>query len=178
MATPYLYSDIAADTNLWQDWDPDYLALLGVVGGAAAADRAVCGRALLNLATRTPTVLAFTVAGDEDYVYVGYNPTLYPADITSVSTIDNHLVLMVGNDLQTSIPVVLPHDAFGRTAENLCSTTAVITGPAGHAAGPPEHCDGPHIAGVADTNALRARRAMLMPRSLAPAILLGAVNGR
>ena len=68
MATPYLYSDIAADTNLWQDWDPDYLALLAVVGGASASDRAHCSRDLLNLATRTPTVLAVIVHGDNDYV--------------------------------------------------------------------------------------------------------------
>ena len=84
---------------------------------------------------------------------------------------------LVGDDLATAVPVVLPTEAFQRTNAINCFTEAEITGVNGHGANPPVLRHGPHAGGAPNTHALRARRAMLLPPAAASDIISGSANG-
>ena len=76
----------------------------------------ICICILINLAQRSPIVVAFVVKGDEDHVHVGHSPTMYPANLTSVSPFDNLVVVLLGNDVNSSTPLALLASSFARLA--------------------------------------------------------------
>ena len=118
------------------------------------------------------------MSDDEDVVHVGHTLTRFPADLENATTYDNHACVLVGNDLASAIPVVLPVESFQCTDECRCLTSDAIVGVNGHGTvgGPALH-SGPHAQGTADTSAIRVRRAMLLPPSASADILVGAPKG-
>ena len=62
-------ADYYAEEAHFDVWDPDYLGLLGTVGGAAAADRTTCIRALVNISRRSPVCVAMILAEDRSHFF-------------------------------------------------------------------------------------------------------------
>ena len=172
-----LFSALYGDATYWDDPDPDYATLLGTVGGAAGTSWPATRDALMNIAARSPVTLAFVVEGDEDFIYIGHSPSIYPADLLDVTPFDNHMVVLVGNDSAAATPVILPPAAFQRTGDIRCEDVATIIGPGGHGAAPAVFRTGPHAVGptVAELN---NRRAMLLPCSDGQAALADHPDGR
>ena len=112
MAAPGNLSDLVANAGLWEAHRPDYATLLGAVGGAAATDHAACQRSLCNIAQRTPSVLAFVIQGDDDAVHVGIGMSVFPGDPAHATPYDDHMTLLNGNDINNSVPIVLPDISF------------------------------------------------------------------
>ena len=179
MANPStLYSDLVERAHHWEEPSPSYVALTGAVGGGSASNRADTVEAILNLFQRSSMVLAFVVQGDEDCIHVGHSMSKYPASIGSATPFDNHHVVLVGNDLTSSVPVVLPFEAFERTPDLRCPTWDLLTGPTMHGANPPVWRSGPHAAGTADVTEYRVRRAMILPAYLSARALTQVPEGR
>ena len=109
------YSDVVADANNWVDVNPDYAVLLASVGGGANTDRNVAKTHLVNLATQSPTLLAFVLNGDPAHIQVGCAPSSFPVTIGFPTFFDNRVVVLVGNDVSTAVAVVLPEDATSRS---------------------------------------------------------------
>ena len=101
------YATLLGDAALWANLPPNYLALAGVIGDAATnwADTQV---AIANITQHTPTILAFVLDNNLDYIYVGHTPTVYPADPTEAMPFDNHMGILVGRTDAIVTPVVLP----------------------------------------------------------------------
>ena len=142
------FSDVVLEAGLWDDHRPDHTLLLATVGGAAATAGPAVSTALLNIAARSPTVLAFVLAGDIGHVHVGYAPTRFPGDLAFPTPHDGKMVVLIGNNIPTSVPVTLPATAFTRTGAARCFDVASILGVAGHGHGPPILLHGPHLSRV------------------------------
>ena len=160
-------SDYLQDASLWEAPNPDYAQLLTTVGGAANTARADTLRAIVNISERSPVAVALIINGAEDLVHVAHSPSLYPADPLNPRPWDNCCVVLLGNDLATSVPIVLEPEAFSRCGDTRCLASAEIVGVNGHGANPIVYRHGPHAAGTANTNMLRARKAMLLPPTAA-----------
>ena len=171
MAANGNFSDLVADAGLWDAHRPDYAVLLNAVGGASAADRAACQRSLVNISQRTPAVVAFVIQGDDDAIHVGFGLSLFPADPAHATPFDDHMTLLNGDDINNSVPIVLPDDGFTRINATRCSTTAVLRGVTMQGAAPPVLRNGPHAGGAADTDQLRVRKVMLMPPAASQRLL-------
>ena len=137
-----------ADTNIstlfldgmkWADHDPDYGILLNAVGAGSAADTTDCGRDLLNISARSPTVLCFIIQGDEDAIYVGHSPVHYPGNVAAATGYDNLISVLVGNDINSASTFTFPADSFAREANTRVYTREYILGNNMHNAGP--RCD-------------------------------------
>ena len=101
MAAPVLptFTDLLRQDAHWQDADPDYAALQGVVGHAIATAGAGTALVYHNMATRTPVAVAFVLEGDKDYIQVAHSPMIYPADPTNaVPSLDSLVVVLAGRD--------------------------------------------------------------------------------
>jgi hypothetical protein len=160
---PSLFSDVLGDAGHWDSYQPDHALLLATVGAAVATPGPQVSRAILNTASHSPTVLAFVLAGDAEHIHVGYAPSLYPQDLAVATPFDNQVVVLVGDDINLSVPIVLPDDAFTRIADTRVLELATIVGALGHLAAPPVFQAGPHGAGVANTAQIRVRTAFLLP---------------
>ena len=171
------FADLFREASVWTNYDPDYEVLMTTVGHAAATNSNDTAVHIHNTATRTPCVVAFTIAGDEDVVYLGHSPYIYPQDVTSPTAMDGRVVVLVGNRADACVPVVLPADAFGRLAATRVQDVATIVGPQGHGAAPPVYRAGPHAAGP-NVNELRVRRALLLPPSFAATMVSYRDDGR
>ena len=143
MAAPApTFSDLYSDAAQWDEPVPDYDALIlllgGVAGtttGAAVYDRATTMTALANLARRSPTLVAFCPADDNDYIYVGHSLSVYPSDPLNALGFDGNIITLVGNDPASCQPVALPATAFSRT-DVRAKTVDEIRGAAGFGASP------------------------------------------
>ena len=125
------------DNDRWDDPDPDYQALLANhVGGAAATTSAACSRSILNIAQHSPVALAILISGDTDAVHVVHSPTRFPGDPLAPTPYDDKVVVLCGNDLQASVPLVLPDAAFNRVGPETCYTYEYMIGVNGHGAAP------------------------------------------
>ena len=105
MATPHHISTLLGDTAQWDSHAPAYgplMVLMGHVAPATQSSQADAPRLLINLTQRSPFVVAFVVKGDEDHVHVGHSPTMYPADPTSVSPLNNLVIILLGNDVDST----------------------------------------------------------------------------
>ena len=179
MAAPTLHSDLHRNAARWTDASPDYVGLLATAGGGIATPSPDVSTGLVNLATRSPVVLAFIMDSDPDYIYVGHSPTRFPGDLTDPQPFDNDTVVLVGDQDASIVPIVLPNNAFARLPSNVtCHTAAVIRGPAMHAAATVALRSGAHATGDADTNDLRLRKVMLLPTEIATAAISASPNGR
>ena len=172
---PY-FSELVSDDDHWTIPNFDHGALLTVTGGASNNNCTTVRNTLINHACRSPTVGVFMLNGDPEYVYVGYHPTLYPADFANVSPLDDLATVLVGDNLETAETVTFPNTSFTRTNEILAYNRDYITGNNGHAHGPPVfRFDAPN-AGTADTNQLRTRPFLTLSRNMADAVLQMAGN--
>ena len=177
-ALPSRYSVLLANAGLWDDPHPDYTLLTAVVGGAAATDQNATAHAFINTGVRSPVAMAFIIDGEADRVYIGHTPTVFPADISNPSGYDGLVTVLVGDDDAAVIPVVLPTAAFGRRTDVRCLRIDAIVGPGGFgAAAAPVIHQGPHPAGTADTDQLRARNVALLPSGVAAEAVEHASNG-
>ena len=117
------------------------------------------------------------INGDLNHIHVGYGPRAFVADPLNASPYDGGTMVMVGNDLNTTVAVVLPVEAFGRTPQIRCKDIATITGPNGHGAAPPVFRGGPWPHGEPNATQLRARRAFLLPARLSNDLLTTQPSG-
>ena len=176
-ATPSLYSDLTSNAALWPSHDPPYADIMNVLG-SGATNRADVMSGVVGLATRTPIVMAFVIQGDEDHVYMGHSPMTFPTDPLNTTPFDGRVVVFVGNDIASAVPMVLPLEHFGRSDERLVLTHDTILGPTGHGAVPPVYRSGPHATGAPNTHNLRARRVLVMPPSMSTVALTTQPGGR
>ena len=180
MASP-LFSTLLGDAAQWDNPDPYYTLLMTKVGHADHADCLNSNSSAVltvNLAQRSPVAIAFIVEGDDDHVHVGHSPSIYPADPSNASPYDNLVVVLVGDDVNSAIPVVLPAISFARVPDLLTLDFDQVIGAAGFGAAPPVFRFGPHPAGTANTTQLRARRVCLMPCSMAAQAVSTQPGGR
>ena len=183
-APPPLFSDLYGDATKWDEPNPDYNALIlrlgGVAGTGAGAvalfDRDATAHALANLATRSPTLIAFCPSDDNEHIYVGHSLSIYPADPLATLSFDNDLITLVGNDPDSCQPVAIPRVAFTRTNVR-AKTIDEIRGANGFSAAVPVLRQGPHAAGDPDTNDLSVRRVMLIPTHSIPDIMTYLAGG-
>ena len=162
-----LFSDIVTDDAQWGNPNADYAALLAVVGGAAASDRLVTKAAFLTTAVNSPVGCAFVLTGEETHIYVVYQPTAYPDDITAPNVYDGQIAMLVGNDLAVASMVVVPDVAFARCNDTNCYELPFLTGASGHGhAGGAVFRHAIPAGGVPSTGNLRSRPMMLLPREI------------
>ena len=148
-------SALYADAALWLDPNPDHVALDTAIGGASAIDSRASKTAVVQLAHRTPVALAFQLVGDEDHIYVGHTPSVYPADPLAAYPFDNKSVLLLGDDFDAATSICLPDEAWQRPAALRAHNMATLV--AGHGQAPPVYHSGPHARGTANTDEIRSR---------------------
>ena len=139
MASP-LFSTLLGDVAQWDNPNPHYNVLMTKVGHADhpdALNSTAAAVMTVNLAQRSPVAIAFIVEGDDDHVHVGHSPSVYPADPSNPSPYDNLVVVLVGDDVNSAIPVVLPALSFTRVPnlhvfdfDQQTAMRAVLTRPA------------------------------------------------
>lgn len=155
---PNLYTDIINDDDQWSTPNPDHATVLATMDGSAAADRPTAMAFANNLAVHSPTALAFVLTGDPDYIYVGWGPTVFPANPSNATGYDGHTLVMLGNNIDTALPVCLPDECFARAAQVTAFTNDYIVGANGHTAAAGAVFRFGHQAdGAADTSNLRYR---------------------
>ena len=158
------FADLLQPGPHWIDGNPDYAALMAVVGHGAATTAEAAALAFHNLATRSPIVVAFVIEGDEDHVQIAHSPMFYPSDITNaVPSLDGLTVVLSGLEPDDVTPIVLPQAAFARITDRRCHDIPTIIGNAGHAATPAVVRSGPHDAAVATATMARGRNVLLLP---------------
>jgi hypothetical protein len=163
-----LFSSLFGEPAAWDKYDPDYDILTDSFGHSATATTApLCKAGLVQLTACTPVVVAFVPDVDCDSIYVAHSLTLFPGDVTTPTGLDNLVVGLVGGRLSAVVPVVFPDAFFTATTAAQALNTTAIQGINGHAAVPPVYRSGPHAAGTADTDSLRAQPLMIMPPILA-----------
>ena len=133
---PKLFSAITSNAALWSNHAPNYNDVSAQLCHGAQNQAAVM-RGVVGCGSRTPVVIAFQIEGDEDNVYVGHSPQLFHTDPLETTDYDAHIVVMLGNDLDTMTPLVLPDNAFSRITATRCPNITNILGPDGHGAVPP-----------------------------------------
>jgi hypothetical protein len=163
-----LFSSLFGEAAAWDNYDPDYDVLTDAFGHSATATTApLCKAGLVQLTARTPVAVAFVPDMDCDSIYVTHSLTLFPGDVTSPTGLDNLVVGLVGDRLSAVVPVVFPDAFFTVTTATQALNTTAIQGINGHGAVTPVYRSGPHAAGTADTDSLRARPMMIIPPGLA-----------
>ena len=165
MAAPApMFSDLFNDAVHWDEPVPDYdalILLLGGVAGTATGAPAVYNRTqtmtgLANLARRSPTLIAFCPADDNEYIYVGHSLSVYPSDPLNTLGFDGNIITLVGNDPNSCQPVALPSAAFAPT-DVRAKIIDEIRRAAGFGGAPPVLRQGPHTTTTADTESLSVR---------------------
>jgi hypothetical protein len=173
-----LFSDIVDDDAQWGNPDADYAALLAVVGGAALSNSPVTKAALLNTAVNTPVGCAFTLTGETGHIYVGYQPTAYPSDITAPNVYDGQVAMLIGNDLTVASMVVVPDVAFARCGDTNCYDLPYLAGVHGYGlVGGAAFRHAIPAGGAPGTGNLRSRPIMLLPRPVLVTALTTQPNG-
>ena len=133
------FSALYGDASKWLEAAPDYDAVIAKVGatdGAGVLARSACMTTLLNLAVRSPTVVAFVLASDPDLIHVGHSCTRYPANISKPSAVDDQFVVLVGDREDSCEPIAIDDDGFSRGAATRCYSVDDLRGNQGHAATP------------------------------------------
>ena len=141
------------DAANWTQPIPDYAVMQNALGAASASTQAVCKADVLGVATRSPIVVAFIIKGDDDNIHIGHSASLYPrGPLLPACPFNDRVVVVVGPDLATTVPVVLPDNTFQKRAATACHITAYLIGLHGHSAGLPAILwTGLHVIGDADT---------------------------
>ena len=102
---------------------------------------------------------------------------MFPEDpLDNANPFNNLAVMLVGADLATSVPVVLPADAWARTAETRIYTCDYMIGANGHAAAPAVYQFPVAGAAVAEASEIQARPALVLPPATASTFLVEATG--
>ena len=172
----FLFSDFFNDAGAWTTQNPDHLnTLVPLVGNAAAADRNVCSRTIVNMSEHAPTLVAFIDSRDPENISFAHSPVFYPNHPTHNSAYNDHIVLTMGNDGSRAISVAVPTLAFARAANIRCLRLPQAA--AQLVAAPAVVNQGPHAGTAAHTDVIEVRRALLMPPADIPRILTEAPLG-
>ena len=107
-----LFSDITTEPHHWATPAPDQTTVLSLVGGAATFDAPTCKQSILGMAQHSPVVMALSLAHDLEHVYIAHSPTLIPADPTETTPYNDNVFVLVGDNLASAVPLVLPQDTF------------------------------------------------------------------
>ena len=164
------FSALYGDASKWLEAAPDYDAIIAKVGaadGAGVLAKSACMTALLNLAVRSPTVVAFVLASDPDLIHVGHSCTRYPANISKPSAVDDQFIVLVGDREDSCEPIAIDDDGFSRGAATRCHSVDEIRGNQGHAATPAVLRRASPAGGTAGSAELRWRPVMLLPFEIA-----------
>ena len=143
------FSNLFGQDALWDSPQVAMNPIYTIFGSASTANRAEARTALLNFATRSPTVIAMTLDGNDDRIYIAHTPTVHPARAGTVSAHDNLVVTLINDDANSLIDITLPSDAFERTAEVVCVRRDATA--AGFAATPVAQHFGPHAGTIIST---------------------------
>ena len=76
-------------------------------------DRPATVTTLVNLATQTPTLIAFIPVNDNDAIYIGHSLTIYPSEPANTLPFDDRVIALVGDNPNAVQPLV------NRTHNNL-----------------------------------------------------------
>jgi hypothetical protein len=97
MANPNpTFANLFRKPLVWTHHDSDYKVIMNTIGHAAATNSNDTIVHVHNTCIHTPCVLAFVIKGDEDVVYLGHLPYIYPEDITSPTPMDARIVVLPG----------------------------------------------------------------------------------
>ena len=101
-----MFSDLFNDATQWDEPVPNYDALILLLGGVAGTaaggapavyDRAQTMTGLVNLARRSPTLIAFFPTDDNKYIYVGHLLSVYPSGPLNALGFDGNIITLVGS---------------------------------------------------------------------------------
>jgi hypothetical protein len=152
-ANSALFSTLFGDAAQWENFAPSYNVLTDhFANGANATQSPACRDGLVQLATRTAVVLALVSDAECDLIYLVHSLTLFPVDVCNPTTMDGTTVGLIGNHPASAVAVVLPQGFFALSGNVAALDVATIQGLAGHGAAPPVYCQGPHVAGAANTS--------------------------
>ena len=163
------FSALYNDASKWTHPTVDYEYYTERVGApnpitGNTMDRPATITMLVNLSTRTPTLIAFVPVNDNDAIYIGHSLTIYPSDLANTLPFDDRVIALVGDDPNAVQPLVMHPDSFRRCrAAVRCKRPDYIIGVNQLAHGPPVLHSGPHNNTEQDVDKLHFRPAMLMP---------------
>ena len=175
-----LFSTLATTAEQWTRPDPDHGTLSNTLGHAAGSNRAVTAAGLVSSAVHSPIVVAFQLTVDPTNIYIGYNPTVFPADLHNATPFDGLVHVMVGDNVETAMGMVLEASTFARANNFGYYRRDYITGPNGYtnAAGAVREFQYEAAgAAAADTDEYQCRRFVILPASIRDLALTNAVDG-
>ena len=167
-----LFSSLATTAGAWNRPVSNYATIAGSVGHGSASNRDAAMTALSGVTVHSPTVLAFQLNSDPHRIYIGYHPTIFVADIHNPTPFDNHILVLVGDDLDTAMGLVLNSTTFGRAANHGYYNRAYLKGADGYGRAAGANYDHERqAAGTPDTDAYQCRRFVVLPPNVAPLAL-------
>jgi len=120
-----------------------------------------------------PTMCALIFEDNPTSILLGSSPTLYRGIAGIASTIDNRVVMFLGNSEEAVVPFVLPDDAFGCLSDADAMTVTIDTN-AHHAAYTALGARPHHLLTIANDAAserVRPRRVIVLPPEHAAAFV-------
>ena len=129
------FSALYDDASKWTHPTLDYKYYTERVGALNPTtgnmmDRPTTVTTLVNLATRTPMLIAFVPANNNDAIYIGHSLTIYPSDPANTLPFDNQVIALLGNDPNAVQPLLVLGETFfrRRRAAVQCKRPAHIIG--------------------------------------------------
>ena len=101
------FSNLFGQADLWDSPDVDMAPVCTVLGSGSTANQTEARTAFLNFATRSPAVIAITLAGNTDRIYIAHAPTACPARAVGFRSRPEHQ--SQGHQLPKFLPVQLLH---------------------------------------------------------------------
>ena len=173
-----LTSTLYGNRHAWSNYDYDFAATARLCAGDSGSSQSVVCTQLLRMAVGSPLVFALHIQDDPDSLYVAHSLTDYPNVIGRVSPFDDHVVLLVGDDVESAHPLALPRSVFQRVSGHHAYNSAYIEGADGLAHPVAAVSRFPRVAAATgDTNVMDVRRFGLIPPSLAVAALSTSPTG-
>lgn len=152
--------------------NPEHAAILAALGAANDTSAPQARQAAVNFAVRSPLCLVFIANGNQNCICVDWEATFCPADLASPCDLENKAMVMLGNDINTSMAVVIPDNAFACTGEHTAHDMGCTRRANGHGTS-----DGPvfrfdHAASGTDhTNDFQTRQAFPLSADTTLALL-------
>jgi hypothetical protein len=144
----------------------------GAPFGAAVSASTVCRAGLSQASTLSPLVAAFVSDGECDTIYVAHSLSVIPGDVTSPTTLDGHILGLVGDEPSAVFPVVFPHIGFTVIGPLRAEYCNALVGH--HGAAPPVFRTGPHAAAAPNASDIRVRPIMIFPAEVSSSALRSA----
>ena len=120
------FSNLFGQADLWDLPDVDMTPIYTILGSGSTANQTEARTAFLNFASRSPTIIAITLDGNTDRIYIAHTSTAYPARAGTTTNHDNRVVALINDDADALLNITLPADAFSRSNEVTCIRKAAI----------------------------------------------------